>query len=80
MHTLMDIVTFNRERASRHLHDPDRGWRIAGLTIAIVYLVSMIAAYTHMESSMLDALFVTAVFAFFALALIYVAGCERLRH
>ena len=45
MNTVADIVALSRECASRHLHEPDRAWRMAGMAIAACYVVWMLFAY-----------------------------------
>jgi hypothetical protein len=45
MNTVLDIVTFNREHASRHIHEPDRAWWIGGITGAGIYVLSMLCVY-----------------------------------
>jgi len=44
MNTLLDILELNRERASRHLGRRDRGWWIAGVAIAVVFVLSLLLA------------------------------------
>src|SRR5215510_9764575 len=44
MNRLLDLLKFNRDRASRHLVESDRGWWIAGLAVATVFVVSLICA------------------------------------
>jgi hypothetical protein len=45
MNTIADIVAFNRERASRHLREPDRAWWIGGLAVAAFYVLWIWCAY-----------------------------------
>jgi hypothetical protein len=51
MNTLLDIMTFNRERASRHIGDSDRGWSIAGLVTAGAFVVLLLAQWLYVFSS-----------------------------
>jgi len=44
MNTLLDRFDFNREHASRHLTDPDRGWWIAGTAAAMVFVLLWVFA------------------------------------
>jgi len=44
MNTLLDLLKFNRERASRHIIKSNRGWWIAGLAAATVFVVSLVGA------------------------------------
>ncbi len=36
VNTIMDIIAFNRERASRHIRQPASAWWMAGVLIAAV--------------------------------------------
>jgi hypothetical protein len=44
MNTLLDVIEFNRERASRHIATPDRGWWIAGMAAATVFVLFWVLA------------------------------------
>src|SRR5678815_2837918 len=44
MNTLLDLLKFNRERASRHIIKSNRRWWIAGLAVATVFVVSLVCA------------------------------------
>ena len=42
MNTIPDIVAFNRERASRHIHDSDRAWWVGGIVVAALFVVLIV--------------------------------------
>ena len=44
MNTLLDLLKFNREHASRHIIKSNRRWWIAGLAAATVFVVSLVGA------------------------------------
>jgi hypothetical protein len=46
MNTLLDLLKFNPERASRHIIKFDRGWWSAALALATVFVVSSVCART----------------------------------
>ena len=44
MDTPVDLLESTRERLSPHIHKSDRGWWIAGLTVAAVIAVWFVVA------------------------------------
>ena len=51
MNTLSDIVTFNREHASRHINKSSRGWWYAGIVIALCFVLSVLYLKTWATDS-----------------------------
>jgi hypothetical protein len=45
MNTISDIVGFNREHSSGHIHESDRTWRMSGIAVALFYVLWMLCAY-----------------------------------